>query len=155
MKNKGKLKWVITLVSLFLSIATLVAVCVGLGNLNKTTENVSRNDYTIGTITQTGKFADSKQHAYMKDAETIDGLVIDIDEENATITYKVAFYNEDGEFISMTESMETDFDSANIPESATSFRVEITPNQVDGENVELNIFNLSNYTSQIEITYNK
>ena len=154
MKN-NKLKWVITLVSLFLSIATLVAVCVGLGNLNETTESVSRSDYKIGTITETGKFADSKQHAYMEDAETIDGLVIDIDEENATITYKVAFYNEDGEFISMTESMETDFDTANIPESATSFRVEITPNAVDGEPVELNIFNLNNYTSQIEITYNK
>lgn len=153
--KKSKLKWIITLVSLFLSIATLVAVCVGLGNLNEKTENVSRSDYKIGTITETGKLADSKQHAYMKDAETIDGLVIDIDEENATITYKVAFYNEDGEFISMTESMETDFDSANIPESATSFRVEITPNEVDGEKVDLNIFNLSDYTSQIEITYNK
>lgn len=153
-KKKSKVKWWLTIVSVFLSIATLVAVCVGLGNLADT-KNVSKSDYAIGTISETGKIVESKQSAYMKDAETIDGLVIDIDEDTATITYKVAFYDEDGKFISMTESQETDFDTANIPETADTFRVVITPYQVDGENVEMNIFNMSKYTSQLDITFNK
>lgn len=153
-KKKGKLKWLLTITSVVLSVITLVAVCVGLGNLADT-KNVDRNDYAIGTIAETGKIVESKQHAYMKDAENVDGLVIDIDEENATITYKVAFYDADGNFISMTETMSEDFDTTNIPENADTFRVEITPNQVDGENVELNIFNMGKYTSQLDVSYNK
>jgi len=153
-KKKNKLKWWLTLTSIVLSVATLVAVCVGLGKIGDT-KNVSNSDYAIGTINETGKIVDSKQSAYMKDAETIDGLVIDIDEETATITYKVAFYDEDGKFISMTESQESDFDATNIPENADTFRVVITPYQVDGENVELNIFNMSKYTSQLDVSYNK
>lgn len=153
-KKKGKIKWWLTITSVILSIATLVAVCVGLGNIADT-KKVDTNDYAIGTIAETGKIVESKQSAYMKDAESVDGLVIDIDEETATITYKVAFYDEDGKFISMTESQETDFDTANVPENAETFRVVITPYQVDGENVELNIFNMGKYTSQLDVSYNK
>ena len=153
-RKKGKVKWWLTITSVILSIATLVAVCVGLGNIADT-KNVSKSDYAIGTINETGKIVESKQSAYMKDAETIDGLVIDIDEETATITYKVAFYDEDGNFISMTDAQETDFDTANVPENADTFRVVITPYAVDGENVELNIFNVSKYTSQLDVSYNK
>ena len=154
-KKKGKLKWLLTIVSVVLSIATLVAVCVGLGNIADT-KKVDNGDYAIGTIVaESGKIVESKQSAYMKDAESVDGLTIDIDEETATITYKVAFYDEDGKFISMTESQETDFDATNIPENAETFRVVITPYQVDGENVELNIFNMGKYTSQLDVSYNK
>lgn len=152
--KKGKLKWLLTIVSVVLSIATLVAVCVGLNNLADT-KSVNNGDYSIGAISETGKIVESKQSAYMKDAESVDGLTIDIDEETATITYKVAFYDEDGNFISMTESMESDFDANNIPENADTFRVMITPYQVDGENVELNIFNMGKYTSQLDVSFNK
>lgn len=152
--KKGKLKWLLTIVSVVLSIATLVAVCVGLNNLADT-KSVNKSDYAIGTINETGKVVESKQSAYMKDAESVDGLTIDIDEETATITYKVAFYDEDGNFISMTESLESDFDATNIPENADTFRVVITPYAVDGENVELSIFNMGKYTSQLDVSFNK
>lgn len=153
-KKKNKLKWLLTIGSVILSVVTLVAVCVGISNLVDT-KKVTKNDYAIGTINETGKIVESKQSAYMKDAETIDGLTIDIDEETATITYKVAFYDEDGNFISMTESLENDFDTTTMPENADTFRVVITPYQVDGENVELNILNVGKYTSQLDVTFNK
>lgn len=153
-KKKNKLKWFLTITSVILSIATLVAVCVGLKNLTDT-KSVSKSDYAIGTINETGKIVESKQSAYMKDAESVDGLVIEIDEETATITYKVAFYDEDGKFISMTENQDADFDTTNIPETADTFRVVVTPYQVDGENVELNIFNVGKYTSQLDVSFNK
>ena len=153
-KKKNKLKFVLTIVSIILSIASLVAIIVGFRN-NADTEKVTNSDYSIGTINETGKIVESKQSLYMKDAETIDGLVIELDEETATITYKVAFYDEDGKFISMTDSLEADFESTSIPETADTFRVVITPYQVDGENVELNIFNMNKYTSQLEIEFNK
>jgi len=154
-KKKGKLKWLLTIVSVVLSVATLVAVCVGLGKIADT-KKVDNGDYAIGTIVaESGKIVESKQSAYMKDAESVDGLVIEIDEETATITYKVAFYDEDGKFISMTDELESDFDATTIPETADTFRVVITPYQVDGENVELNIFNMGKYTSQLDVSFNK
>lgn len=154
-KKKSKIKWLLSIASVVLSVITLVALVVGLNNLTTDTKSVSNNDYAIGTINETGKIVESKQSAYMKDAETIDGLTIDIDEETATITYKVAFYDEDGKFISMTDAMSEDFDATAIPETADTFRVVITPYQVDGENVELSIFNMGKYTSQLDVSFNK
>ena len=153
-KKKNKLKLLLTITSVILSIITFVAVCVGLSKLSPT-KSVDNNDYAIGTIAESGKIVESKQSVYMKDAETIDGLTIGIDEETATITYKVAFYDEDGKFISMTESLDADFDATTIPENADTFRVVITPYQVDGENVELNIFNMGKYTSQLDVSFVK
>lgn len=153
-KNKGKAKWWLGFTSLVLSVVTLVAVGLGFSKLADT-KTVTNSDYTIGSITETGKAVESKYSAYMKQAENVDGLTIDIDEEKTTVTYKVAFYDEDGKFISMTESLESDFDSTATPETAETFRVIVTPYQVDGENVELNIFNMGKYTSQLEVTFNK
>ena len=154
-RKKSKLKMVLSIVSVVLSVMTLIALVIGLNNIATSTKNVSNSDYAIGTISEAGKIVESKQSAYMKDAESVDGLVIELDEDTATITYKVAFYDEDGKFISMTESLDADFDATNIPENADTFRVVITPYQVDGENVELNIFNMGKYVSQLDVSFNK
>ena len=120
-KKKNKLKWLLTITSAVLSVVAIVGVCFGLSNLAKT-KSVDNGDFAVGTIVaESGKIVESKHSAYMKDAENVDGLTIDIDEETATITYKVAFYDEDGKFISMTETMDEDFDATNIPENATQF----------------------------------
>ena len=153
-KKKNKLKLILSIASVVLSVITLVSMIVFFNNLADT-KKVDKSDFAIGTINETGKIVESKQSAYMKDAENVDGLTIEIDEDTATITYKVAFYNEDGEFISMTESLDADFDATTIPENADTFRVVITPYQVDGENVELNIFNMGKYTSQLDVSFAK
>lgn len=153
-KTKNKLKWALTIVSVVLSVITLVALCVGLGNL-ATTKTLSNGDYAIGTINEDGKVVDSKQSAYTKNTYKTEDMSIEIDEETATITYKIAFYDKDGKFISMTDVLSEDFDTTNIPETATEFRVVITPLAVDGEPVELNIFNVSKYTSQLDVVVNK
>lgn len=153
-KKKSRLKWALTIVSVVLSVVTLVAVCVGLGNL-ATTKTLNNGDYAIGTINEDGKVVDSKQSAYTKDTYSTEDMSIDIDEETATITYKVAFYDKDGKFVSMTNAMSEDFDTTNIPETATEFRIVVTPLAVDGEPVELNIFNVSKYTSQLDVVVNK
>lgn len=153
-KKKGKLKWALTIVSVVLSVITLVALCVGLGNL-ASTKTLGNSDYAIGTINEDGKVVDSKQSAYTKNTYKTEDMSIEIDEETATITYKVAFYDKDGKFVSMTNALSEDFDTTNIPENATEFRIVVTPLAVDGEAVELNIFNVSKYTSQLDVTINK
>ena len=83
------------------------------------------------------------------------GCTIDIDEDNATISYRVVFYDEEGEYLSTTEALETDYDETTTPETAESFRVVITPDQVDGEDVEISIFTMSKYANQLDVAYNK
>ena len=84
----------------------------------------------------------------------VDGIEIKVN-DNATITYKVAFYDEDKEFIEMSSALDEDFDIADLPEGAEYFKVVITPNQVDGEDVKITILNVAHYANMLKITYNK
>lgn len=151
--KKNKLRWALTIGSICLSVVTLIALCVGLGNITKT-KTLKNSDYAVGSIDASGKIIESKQNIYTKDAYSVDGMTIEIDED-ATITYKVAFYDEKDAFISMTDAKTVDFVASEIPATAKTFRVIVTPNPVDGEPVEVTFLNSNKYTSQLEITYNK
>ena len=153
-RKKEKAKWWLTIGAVVLSVVALVSAIIGLTK-NITTTKLGSTDYAIGSVDSTGKVIDSKKSVYSKDLNTTDNLTIDIDEDTATITYKVAYYDENEKFVSMTEAMSKDLDTTSIPATAEYFRVIITPNQVDGEDVTLNIFNMSKYTSQIEVTFDK
>lgn len=152
--KKEKAKWWLTIGAVVLSVVALVSAIIGLTK-NITTTKLGSTDYAIGSVDSTGKVIDSKKSVYSKDLNTTDNLTIDIDEDTATIIYKVAYYDENEKFVSMTEAMSKDLDTTSIPSTAEYFRVIITPNQVDGEDVTLNIFNMSKYTSQIEVTFDK
>lgn len=155
MKNykSNKFKGILAIVSIVLSVVTLVALCVCLGNVT-TTKTLRNSDYAIGTINESGIVVESKQHIYTEDSYSVEDMVIEL-EEDASITYKVAFYDKDGKFVSMTEAQSADFDTTNVPATATEFRIVITPNAVDGEAIELTIFNMSKYTGQLSVVVNK
>ena len=51
--------------------------------------------------------------------------------------------------------LDADFDATEIPETAAFFRIVITPNQVDGEDVVLSVLNAGKYAGQLEVTYSK
>lgn len=153
-RKKEKAKWWLTIGAIVMAGVALVSAIFAI-NKNETKTNVTNSMYAVGAIDETGKIIESKKSAYMRDSKTTENLTIDIDEETATITYKVAYYDEDEKFISMTESLDEDLDETTIPETAKYFRVLVTPNQVDGEDVTLNLFNKAKYTSQLEISYEK
>ena len=153
--KKGKVKTLLVVLSFLMSLLTTVSVIFALTNDKKTTENVGSLDYVLGTIDENGKMVDSKKSIVMEDAETVDGLTIDIDEEVATISYRVVFYDEEGAYISTTNMLETDYEATSTPEGAETFRVVITPYQVDGEDVTISFFGVSKYAKQLDITYNK
>lgn len=153
-KKKDVTVWV-SIISILLSLVTAFGIFIGFKYDKQTTINVKYNDYGIGMIADTGKIVDSKQSAYTKDLMAVDGLTIEIDEVTATVTYKVAFYDAEEEFISMTGDLSTDYDSTQIPDNAEFFRIMITPYAVDGEPVKLNIFNMGKYTSQLDVSFAK
>lgn len=152
-ERAGKAKLWLTIGAFVLAFVALLSAIFAINN-QTTTTTFGNSDYSINAIDANGKIVESKQ-SLVSDMASVEDMIIDIDEETATITYKVAFYDEDGKFISVTESQESDFDATNIPENADTFRVVITPYQVDGENVKLNIFNLGKYTSQLDVSFNK
>ena len=154
-RRNEKLQWGLIVLALFMSVATIVGITVGTHVAADKTDEVSKYDYTIGAIDETGKLIESKKSLYTEEMQTVEGLTIELDEETANITYKVAFYNEDGEFVSMTEAMSEDFDATTIPEGVAFFRIVITPNQVDDEDVTVTIWNVGKYAKQLEVSYSK
>ena len=150
----NKFKLAVVSIGLVLVSAVVTALCFGFANLN-TTKNVSAGAYDIGTIdSTTGKYVASEKSIYMEEMQTVEGLTIEVDED-AQVTYRVAYYNEDKVFISMTDALSGDLDAETIPESASYFRVIITPNAVDGEDVKISILNASSYANQITVSYEK
>lgn len=152
-KNKNLVKNVF----LFGAIGLLTAGVVALGVnavQNEPTKTLNSTHYAVGTIdATTGANADSNLSFRMKDMQTTDGLVIDI-KENAKITYDIYFYNADKEFVGIQEDITIDFTAENVADGYEFFRIAITPNQVDGENVVCTLLNKITYTTnQISVTF--
>lgn len=152
-ERAGKAKLWLTIGAFVLAFVALLSAIFAINN-QTTTTTFGNSDYSINAIDASGKIVESKQ-SVVSDMASVEDMKIEINEETATITYKVAFYDEDEKFISMTETLESDFDATTTPENAKYFRVVVTPYQVDGEAVEINIFNQAKYTSQLDVTINK
>ena len=153
--KKSKIAMVMSCIAAGLAAITCLAATVGLVGDAKTTKSVNAFEYTRGAINESGKVIESNEHLVTKNDYTVDGMSIEIDEDSATISYKVAFYDADGEFISVTEEQVENFDVENIPETAKTFKVVITPNYVDGEAVKINALNQYKYINQLKITYSR
>lgn len=152
--KRSKASLVVSVIALLLSVLTVLGIAIGFGNSKITTTKLNVFDFKNGAITEVGKVIESNESAVLKELKTVKDMAIEIDEETATITYKVAFYDEDGKFLCMSEeSLSDDFDTTNIPEGATHFNVMITPNAVDGEVVKLDLFNRGKYVEQLKISF--
>ena len=148
--KKDRWKWFLIFGAVALVVVMIVGIFLKLGRM-ETSQTLSNTSYSIGSIdTSSGKVIESRQNAYTKSMYKVDNMEITLSDD-ATISYKVFFYDKDKDFISATNSLNADFDLNTLPSSAEYFRVVITPAQVDGENVVLNLINLSKYTNQIRI----
>ena len=155
-ERRSNIKWKITIISFIMSVIMFTAFVVGLFNPpGSTTETVGVLGYAIGNIDEDGKIVQSYKSMYMKNMQSTSGLEIDLNDETSMITYRVVFYDEDKEFISTTEVLDDDYDTSLTPEEAKFFRVIITPNQVDGDDVVVTALNISKFVKQLAVTYNK
>lgn len=154
-KRKSKVRWTITIISFVMSIIMFGAFVFGLFTAPpKTTDNVGALDYVIGSIDDSGKMIESYKSIYTKDMHSVSGLKVEVEKDSSFITYKVVFYDEDKNYISATEALANNYDETLAPEGAEYFRVVVTPNQVDGEDVVITALNIKKYSKQIAITYN-
>ncbi|MBO5850951.1 MAG: hypothetical protein J6R29_01300 [Clostridia bacterium] len=151
--KKSKTSLVVSIVSMLLSVVTILALVFSLGSSQVTTTTANATMFKNGAINEDGKVIESNLSAVLSEAKTVKDMNIEIDEESAVITYKVAFYDKDGNFISMTDEQVADFDVNEIPQDADTFRVVVTPNEVDGEAVKINSLNRVKYVKQLKVSF--
>ena len=153
--SKSKKMRIITIISFVMSVVMFGAFLFGIFNKPSETTEIGLLDWGIGSVdSTTGKAVESYKSIYTKDLATVNGLEITV-EDDATLTYKVIFYDEDKGFVSATEALDDDLDATSIPETAKYFRICVTPNQVDGEDVKVNAFSLNKYAKQLNVTFTK
>lgn len=148
--NANKFKWIITFVLIAMLSIAMVFAFVKIDR-NETTKTLGTNRFTyaIGLLdSEDGEYVQGTSSIYTKDFYTVDGLTIEL-EEDATITYKLFFYDEAEEFIEVVDGSE--FNSENVPEGAKYFKVEITPTN----DVEVSTSEISTYAGQLTVTVNK
>lgn len=151
--KKSKTSLVVSIVAMLLSVVTVLALVFSLGSSQVTTTSANATMFKNGAINEDGKVIESNLSAVLSEAKTVKDMKIEIDEESAVITYKVAFYDKDGNFISMTDEQVADFDVNEIPQDADTFRVVVTPNEVDGEAVKINSLNRAKYVKQLKVSF--
>jgi hypothetical protein len=113
--------------------------------------------FSIGGLSEQGKYVEQDDTIYTKEAFECEDLRIEVDFEK-TITYKVFFYADNGEFISSTEEMTENFVN-NVPDGAEFARVLITPDwealEVEKDDRVISWFEIAKYSSQITIKVGK
>lgn len=138
-------------------VATLVAMTAGgaivkiVDNAKDDTKTLKSYNYAIGAIEEDGDFTKELKTSLVSDFVKVDGLVIDIQDENATVTYKVHYYGEDEKFIESTDSLTADYEQGELSEDIKFARVEITPNEDD----EITLLEKGGYVNQVAVTVNK
>lgn len=144
-RSKGKTKNVVIVVLstlLVLTGGTLTAKM-----LQDDTKTLKTSNYSIATVTNEGELDKAKKTSLVSNYVKAKDLDIDIT-ENATVTYKVHYYNADKEYLSSTDILAVDYVESELVEGTKYVRVEITPT----EDNYISIFEKSEYASQIMVT---
>jgi len=154
-KNRGKNKtlWIVTFLLIAVLLIGMIFAFVKISD-NENTKNVGSNvfNYSVGTLNEQGKYEEADGSIYLKDFTLVDGLTIDVDEDEETeFSYKVFFYDAEKNYLSATEDLTADFDGTAVPETAEYFRVVINPT----EDNDITFFEIGGYADLLTVTVNK
>lgn len=106
-------------------------------------------DYTVAEVNTAGEIVKSEAAIVSKEVN-VDGLEVTVGEDFEG-SYEVAFFDEDGEYISTVGPLTDDFEALNIPEGAETAIIEYTPE----DDKEISWLEKFEYASHLEISYNK
>lgn len=149
--NANKIKWIITFVLIaMLSIAVVFAFVKIDKNQKTKTLGTNSFTYAIGLLDAEGEYVQGTSSIYTKDFTSVDGLTVEI-KEDATITYKLFFYDADKEFVDKTSDLSLNYDGSSIPSTAEYFKIMITPTN----DAEVSFFEIGTYAGQLTVTVNK
>ena len=145
-----------------LAVSLILILCAGvigggiaLGKYIKASKKTPIVTWNRGTLDSNGQYKESKNSIYTKDMFECRGLEITPDLASG-VTYRVAFYDDNGEFLSMTPASATKTASQTVPLFAKYARVEINAGvDEDGEAVEIGLLSILKYSKQISIKVDK
>lgn len=150
-KKSDKIKWIITLLVGLAIVGAIVGLFIKLDR-QTTTTTIGGEAYSIGTIDETGEYAEGDTSIYLRNAITTDGLKCEL-AKDAKIKYQIFYYDKDGNFISASEELTADFDGTEIPETAETAKIVITPTA--DEDGKVSVMEVLGYASQLTVTVNK
>lgn len=151
-RKKNKTLWIIafTLIAI-LSVSMIFAFGRIMRNEKTKTLGQTAFTYEVGLLNATdGKEADGKTSIRTKNFYTVDGITCKL-AEDAKITYRLFYYDEDEKFVSASNEFSADYDGSTVPATAKYFKVMITPT----DDTEITFFEIGGYASQVEVTINK
>ncbi|MBO5927836.1 MAG: hypothetical protein J6Q32_03185 [Clostridia bacterium] len=150
--KNDKLKFaVITIVFVVLSMA-LIGLFVKLDRQTSFT-TIGGESYSIGTLDEKGEFAESDLSIYLRKDITVDGLKCQL-KKDSNISYKLFFYDEEGEFLGVSGDLVEDYESdEETPVGASSVRIVITP--IEDEDGKVSLVEVLGYANQLTVTVNK
>lgn len=149
-KTADAVKWFIVFVLLLGVIASVVTLFIQVDR-NTTVTQIGAEAYKIAALDEDGTEIESDKSIVTRDAFTTDGLKVEFDSD-AKVTYKLYFYNEDEELLSVTEELSENY-SGSVPENAVWAKAVITP--TEDEDGKVTLTEVFGYASALTITVNR
>ena len=146
--NKNKFLSITLGLVLILVISAVIALSVRLGQ-SQTYTSLTSNDYVVGTLDETGVFAKDGGCIVTEEYYSIEGMKVEV-KEDAELSYKLYFYDENKEFISATSNYGVNYNGV-IPETAEYFKITINPTN----DSDISQFDIINYSNQVSVKYYK
>ena len=154
--KSNKAKWLAVLLAGVTLTGAVVGLSVKVSKMD-TTKELGSSAYSIGLLDDTtGKAYEEADKSGLSTDKyyDLDGLKIEVD-KNATVKYQVNYYDAEKNFLAV-QTLTDDFDSANIPSTASNaeyVRIEIIP--LDDDNEKVGIFEKAGYVNQLTVTVAK
>ena len=149
-KRLDRVKWAVVLIVALALIAAVAALFVKLDR-QTTTTTIGGEAYSIGTIDETGEYAEGDTAIYLRNGITTDGLKCEL-ADDAQIKYQLFFYDADGAFLEASEELTSDWNGS-APEGAESVKIMITP--TEDEDGKVSLIEVLGYADQLTVTVNK
>ncbi|MBQ8908993.1 MAG: hypothetical protein IJY90_01725 [Clostridia bacterium] len=149
---KSKKTWKNILV-VGLACLTIVGAIVGLSALFRKSEETTKvinPTYAVGGLTDDGKYKETEESIYTKDAFECQGLDVDLD-FRSNISYRIFFYDNENDFLSSTAKLTSNYDEETTPMLARYARIVITPN----DDTKVSWYEKGGYAEQLTIRVNK
>ena len=153
LQRHKKLDMVKLAVVLIVALALIAAVAALFVKLDRqtTTTTIGGEAYSIGTIDETGEYAEGDTAIYLRNGITTDGLKCEL-ADDAQIKYQLFFYDADGAFLEASEELTSDWNGS-VPEGAESVKIMITP--TEDEDGKVSLIEVLGYADQLTVTVNK
>ena len=130
-----------------------IGAVMGVGALLNREEDLTKiinPTYSVGGLTEDGRYLETEGSIYTKDAFECQGIDVSLDFDS-NVSYRIFFYDEDNDFISATEKQTGNYDETTTPYDVKFARIVITPN----DDEEIKWYEKNGYAKQLTIEVDK